>query len=129
MYTSLYFKFYNFLKSKKSNDPTFNASGLIFIMQLIHFLLVMLLLGKFFQFKVPSFSADNSTNKLMFFPIGILWLYFAHKFFSSKLKQTNLERISGVAELNTQKFVILMIVTILIPLYCIIILSGGQIWK
>lgn len=129
MYTTLYFKYYNFLKARKSNDPTFNTSCIIYLTQGIHFFFVALLLGKFLDFKIPSFSADNSTNKLLFFPIGIIWLYFVHKFFSSKLKRTNLEKISGVSELNTQKFIILIIVTILIPLYCIILLSGGQIWK
>lgn len=129
MYTSLYFKFYIFLKSKKSIDPSFNASCLIFIMQFIHLLLVILLLGDFFQFKIPSFNTNNSTNKLMFFPIGLLWLYFTHKFFSSKLKQTDLKKVKCVYELNNSKFFVLISGTILIPQYFIIVLSGGKIWK
>lgn len=129
MYTNLYFKYYNFLKARKSNDPKFNASCIIYLTQVIHFFFVVLFLGKFLYFKIPSFSADNSTNKLLFFPIGIIWLYFVYKIFSSKLKRINLEKIPAVSELNTQKFLILMIVTILIPLYCIIFLSGGEIWK
>ncbi len=129
MYTALYLKFYNFLKSKKTIDPTFNTSCILFIMQLTHFFLVILLLSKMFHFKVPSLSNDNSTNKLLFYPISILWLYLTHKFFSSKLKRTNSEKISCVRDLNNLKFIILIFVTILLPLYGIIIISGGQIWK
>ena len=88
MYTFIFRKIYSFFLSKKNHDPVFNASGLVFIMQLIHFFLLV----KFFGFKAYAFSSDSTINKLWFYPIGIVWLFLVFKFFNSKkdkLKGTN----------------------------------------
>lgn len=128
MYTKLYLQYLNFLKLKKNIDPTFNASCIVFLSQCVHFFLGMLILSKLFDFKISSFSSDNSSNRLFFMPVAAIWLYLVHKTFSAKSKKVDFKK-EKIYELNNLQFLILVVVTILIPLYFIIILSGGQIWK
>ena len=123
MYVFLYKKIYSYLKKNKNSDPIFNGSCLIFIMQGVHFFLLMLILSKLFLFEIFKFSSNNSINKLCFYPIGFLWLYLVFKYF--KNKTTNI-----IVETITKKELIwYFIFLLIIPLYFIIVLSGGKIWR
>ncbi|BCY27418.1 hypothetical protein [Flavobacterium okayamense] len=110
MYTFLYNKFFNFLKSKKSYDPEFNAIGLVFFIQIIHVFLLIKLIG----LKVPAFSKDYMTNKLMFIPFGAVWLYIVYLYFKRKTTQIKFEIVSQ------KHFVILLIFSLLLPLILLI---------
>lgn len=113
MYTFIFRKIYSFFLSKKNHDPVFNASGLVFIMQLIHFFLLV----KIFGFKVYAFSSDSVINKLWFYPIGIVWLFLVFKFFNSKKDELKVETVS------VKDIVLNLILWLLIPLIILIQLS------
>jgi hypothetical protein len=107
----------------KNLDPIFNSVCLIFIIQGVHFFLLMLILSKIFLFEMFKFSSDNSVNKLYFYPIGILWLYLVFRYFKKKTDTIKIET-------TTKKELFLyLLICLLIPLYFIIVLSGGKIWK
>ena len=123
MYIFLYKKIYSYYKLNKNFDPIFNSVCLVFITQVVHFFLLMLILSKIFLFKMYTFSSDSSINKLCFYPIGILWLYLVFRYFKKKTDTVKIET-------TTKKELLLyLIICLLIPLYFIIILSGGKIWK
>lgn len=123
MYVFLYKKNYSYLKKNKNFDPIFNSSCLIFIIQGVHFFLLMLILSKLFLFEIFKFSSDNSINKLCFYPIGLLWLYLVFRYFKNKTTNMKVETTSK------KELIWYLIILLFIPLYFIIILSGGQIWK
>jgi hypothetical protein len=119
----LYKKIYSYFKLNKNFDPIFNSVCLVFIIQGVHFFLLMLILSKIFLLEMYKFSSVNSVNKLYFYPIGIVWLYLIFKYFK-KITQTI------KIETTTKKELFLyLLFCLLIPLYFIIILSGGKIWK
>jgi hypothetical protein len=123
MYIFLYKKIYSYFKLNKNFDPIFNSVCLVFIIQGVHFFLLMLILSKIFLLEMYKFSSVNSVNKLYFYPIGIVWLYLIFKYFK-KITQTI------KIETTTKKELFLyLLFCLLIPLYFIIILSGGKIWK
>ncbi len=129
MYSKLYIKYYNFLNKRKSFDSMFNASCIVFFTQVVHVFLLILIFSKLLKFEIPSFSDNRSINKLYFFPIAILWLYLTHTFFSSKLKNKDFEKKVNKMKITNLNFFTLIIMTILIPLFLVIILSGGKIWQ
>ena len=116
MYVFLYKKNYSYLKKNKNFDPIFNSSCLIFIIQGVHFFLLMLILSKLFLFEIFKFSSDNSINKLYFYPIGLLWLYLVFRYFKNKttkfnnwsqkkVKGSEIEEIlKGIPSLKTSSF-------------------------
>ena len=123
MYVFLYKKVYSYFKMNKNLDPIFNSVCLIFIIQGVHFFLLMLILSKIFLFEMFKFSSDNSLNKLYFYPIGILWLYLVFRYFKKKTDTIKIET-------TTKKELFLyLLICLIIPLYFIIVLSGGKIWK
>jgi len=129
MYSKLYIKYYNFLNKRKSFDSMFNASCIVFFTQVVHVFLLVLIFSKLLKFEIPSFSDNRSINKLYFSPIAILWLYLTHTFFSSKLKNKDFEKKVNKMKITNLNFFTLIIMTILIPLFLVIILSGGKIWQ
>ena len=129
MYSKLYIKYYNFLNKRKSFDSMFNASCIVFFTQVVHVFLLILIFSKLLKFEIPSFSDNRSINKLYFSPIAILWLYLTHTFFSSKLKNKDFEKKVNKMKITNLNFFTLIIMTILIPLFLVIILSGGKIWQ
>ena len=62
-------------------------------------------------------------NKLCFYPIGLLWLYLVFRYFKNKTTNMKVETTSK------KELIWYLIILLFIPLYFIIILSGGQIWK
>jgi len=123
MYVFLYKKIYSYFKMNKNFDPIFNSACLVFIIQGVHFFLLMLILSKIFLLEIFKFSSDNSVNKFYFYPIGILWLYLVFRYFKKKT-------VTIKVEMTTKKELFFyLLFCLLIPLYLIIILSGGKIWK
>ncbi len=123
MYIFLYKKFYSYFKLNKNFDPIFNSVCLVFIIQGVHFFLLMLILSKIFLLEMYKFSSDNSVNKLYFYPIGIVWLYLNFRYFKKKTDIITVEKTSK------KELFLYLLFCLLIPLYSVIILSGGKIWK
>jgi len=123
MYIFLYKKIYSYFKLNKNFDPIFNSVSLVFIMQGVHFFLLMLILSRIFLFEMFKFSSDNSVNKLYFYPIGIVWLYLVFRYFKKKTTTIKVEKITK------KELFLYLLFCLFIPLYGIIILSGGKIWK
>ncbi len=83
----------------------------------------MLILSKIFLLEIFKFSSVNSVNKLYIYPIGIVWLYLNFRYFKKKTDTITVEK-------TTKKELFLyLLFCLLIPLYSVIILSGGKIWK
>lgn len=127
MYSKLYFIIYSFLKSKKNHDPEFNSSLLVFTSQSMHFLLFAAGFKYFMDLEIPKFSSDSGANKLAVFPIGIIWLITVHYYFKNRIDKMS-KRFKKITLTNTQ-FTILIILVIILPLYGVIKLSGGEVWK
>ena len=68
---------------------------------------------------------DNSDNKLAFLPIAIVWLILGYKFYASKVEYL----ISKFKNEKKYNFYIILLFSIFIPLYILIKLSGGSIWR
>ena len=85
MYTWLFSKIYCFYKSKKNHDPVFNTSLLVFFIQGVHFFFCLKILSLLLDFKIFRFSSDSATNKLIFLPLGFLWLILVHIYFKKKV--------------------------------------------
>jgi len=114
MYTFLYKKIYNFLKSrKKVHDAEFNSIGLVFFIQLIHVFLLFKIIG----LNIPSFSKDYMTNKLMFIPFGAIWLYFVFLYLKRKTEKITFENVS------LKHFVLILVFSLVLPLIVLIELS------
>lgn len=111
MYTFLYRKVYNFLKSrKKVNDAEFNSIGLVFFIQLIH----VFLLTKIIGLNIPSFSKDYMTNKLLFMPFGVVWLYLVFLYLKRETKKITFEDVS------LKHFVLILVFSLVLPLIVLI---------
>ncbi|MCY1494283.1 hypothetical protein D3C87_41600 [compost metagenome] len=121
MYTWLFFKIYYFYKQRNNHDPVFNTSLLVFFSQGLHFFLGLKLLSFAFDFKILKFSSDNSTNKLLFFPIGIIWLVLVHIYYKKKVQ--NSKRIRDIKPLNLYQLLGLLFFVVVLPLCIVIILS------
>lgn len=113
MYLFIFKKIYSFLSIRKNYDPLFNSSGIIFFIQLVHFLLFMKIIGTY----IPVFSKDYVANKLLFMPFGAIWLYLVYKYFNLKSKNLKIENVSLI------QFVVILVVLIIIPLIILIQLS------
>ena len=114
MYTFLYKKIYNFLKSrKKVYDTEFNSIGLIFFIQLVH----GFILAKIIGLNIPSFSKDYMTNKLMFMPFGAVWLYLVFLYLKRKTGNIIFENVS------LKHFVLILVFSLVLPLIVLIELS------
>lgn len=125
MYGKIYFSIYRFFKSKNNQDPTFNSACLVFISQVLHFFTLALLISNIFNLTLPVFSEDNTVNKWFFFPIAIIWLFIIHKFFEKRIEDLN-KKFQNEKEYN---FYLLITVVVIIPLFAVIKLSGGSLWK
>jgi hypothetical protein len=123
MYIFLYKKIYSYFKLNKNFDPIFNSVCLVFIIQGVHFFLLMLILSRIFLLEMFKFSSVYSVNKLYFYPIGIVWLYLNFRYFKKKTDTITVEKTSK------KELFLYLLFCLLIPLYFIIILSGGKIWK
>ena len=123
MYTWLFSKIYYFYKSKKNHDPIFNTSLLVFFTQGVHFLLCLKILSLLLDFKIFRFSSDSSTNKLIFLPLGFLWLIFVHIYFKKKVHV--LDKTKGSNPLTIYQLLGLIFIVLGLPLYITIKLSGG----
>lgn len=114
MYTFLYKKIYNFLKSrKKVYDAEFNSIGLIFFIQFIH----VILLAKIIGLDIPSFSKDYMTNKLIFMPFGAVWLYLVFLYLKRRTGKIIFENVS------LKHFVLILAFYLVLPLIVLIELS------
>ena len=125
MYTRLFNLFYVFFVRKKTQDPIFDSSCLIFIAQVIHFCFLLLLLSKILNFEILFFSKNNSNNKLAILPFASIWLYFTYKYFKNRINIS----ISKYEDKSNSYFMIIIFIVIFIPLYLVIKLSGGSLWK
>ena len=128
MYGKLYYHIYKYLENKRNFDSTFNSACLVFITQLIHILLFFSILNNFFGIRLNSMSDSNFDNKLLFFPIGAIWLILVDLFFKRRLDIYN-KKYSNSKTLNKRMFIFMLIVVLFIPLYITIRLSGGVLWK
>jgi len=128
MYNWLFFKIYNFYKYRNNHDPLLNSASLVFFAQGVHFFLFLLVFKSIVGFDIPKFSSDNSENKLAFMPISFLWFIIVYIYYENKLKQ-EIKSIPEPKILKLYELLILIFMVIFIPLYFIIKLSGGQIWK
>lgn len=127
MYSWLFFKIYDYFKSRNNDDSVFNASLLVFFAQIVHVTVLLLSFSKIFSFDMPRFSTDNATNKLFIIPIVALWSVFVHIFYKRKVKKQELS--NNINPIKLYQLILLIFVVIFIPLYIGIRLSGGQIWK
>lgn len=129
MFSKLYFIYYSFLKSKKSFDPTFNAVSVVYLTQVIYFFVISILFGKVFGYGIPKFNSSGSINKILFLPFAILWFYFCFRYFRNSLLKSDLKKVLEKNKIGNAKVLVIFILTFIIPLYLLIILSGGQVWK
>jgi|SRR5690554_4616312 len=127
MYNWLFFKIYDYYRNKDNDDPTLNASGLVFIAQGIHVAALLLIFSKIFHFDIPGFSTEKSINKLFFIPILYLWVTFVNRYYKNKVK--NRQFRNNIDPVSLYKLILIVFIIILIPLYFVIRLSGGQIWR
>lgn len=127
MYQWLFFKIYDYYKSKGNNDPTFNSSLLIFFAQVVHIAVLLFGISKVFQFSIPFVSTDKTINKIIFIPILYLWSVFVSKYYKNKIKKY--QPNNDVRPINIYQLLLIIFVVIFIPLYIGIRLSGGQIWR
>ncbi len=127
MYSKLYFIIYSFFKSKKNHDPVFNCACLVFIAQLVHVFLLLQGIKYLIDFDIPKYSSNSDTNKLAFFPIGIIWLIIVHYFFKNRIDK--MSKKYSIPVISKMKFIILLIIVIILPLYGVIKLSGGDVWQ
>jgi hypothetical protein len=126
MYFWILCEYYNYLKLKNNSDPLFNAVGIIFITQVIHFGLIAIIIRNFFNINLFVLEIDNINNKLAFFPVGIVWLVFTYFYYKRRINKHKFEYQNSVYFF---KPLLIFIVTALIPLYIAINLSGGEIWQ
>ena len=128
MYSWLFNGIYNFLNKKtKDIDPKFSASGIVFISQIAHFALIIMIIQHFADIELPRFSKESFYNKLGLFPIGIIWLILIHVFFKKNFDK--IQSKYGKKAFNRLQFLGLILISVLIPIYIAIKISGGQIWK
>lgn len=127
MYNWFFFKIYYFYKSKNNHDPIFNTSILVFFAQGLHFFVILSALQYFLDFDIPTFSSDNSKNKAVFIPIGLIWLILVYFFYRKNVKSLGVKYNSR--PLKLYELLKLLFIIIVIPLYLCIRLSGGQVWK
>ncbi len=125
MYTWLFFKIYDYYRSKNNDDPVFNSSTLVSIAQGVHVILLLSVLSKFFDFNSIWGDSNKSISKFFYIPIFCIWLVLVYRYYRNKVKSTRpLE-----APISLYKLIIIIFVVIIIPIYFIIKLSGGEIWR
>jgi|SRR5690554_4452755 len=105
MYNWLFFKIYDYYKSKNNNDPSFNSSLLVFFAQLVHFAVLVFGISKIFHFNIPWISADKATNKIIFIPFLYLWSVLVSKFYKNKAKNRQLN--DSIKPINFYQFLLL----------------------
>ncbi len=127
MYSRLYYIIYTFFKTKKNHDPEFNTAGIVFIAQVIHLFLILVTIRYFTNFEIPKYSSNSIYNKLAFFPLGIAWLIIVHRFFSQRIEKMT-TRFNKKVLTNVQ-FTLLIVIVLILPLYALIKISGGEVWK
>lgn len=126
MYTWLFFKFYDYFRSKNNDDPLFNSVGVVFFAQVVHISLLALIMSKIFDFKNPVFSSDNSTNKMFLLPYMGLFLIMIFYYYKRKIEKYTYT--GNGKSIKLSKLILIVFLVILIPLYFVIKLSGGEIW-
>lgn len=122
MYDWFFYRVYQYLKNKNNHDAQFNATTLTFIVQVVHFISILLLASNLMSYKIPKIK-----SKWSFFPLGIIWLILLFWYFKKRLE--TFENKFDNETLTKKQFLILLIFVLLLPLLLIIKLSGGQIWK
>ena len=127
MYNWLFFKVYDYYRSKNNDDPVFNSSTLVFIAQGVHVILLLLVLSKFIDFSSIWGSSDKSISKFFYIPIFCIWLVLVYRYYRNKAKLTRPLEVQ--APLSLYKLIVIIFVIIIIPIYFIIKLSGGEVWK
>ena len=127
MYNWLFFKVYNYFKNKNNDDPLFNSVGLVFFAQIVHISLLILIFSKIFDFKIPAFSTDNSTNKMLLLPFMGVLLVLTYFYYKRKVNKNNFK--NNDKPISLYKLILIIFLVIFIPLYFIIKLSGGEVWK
>jgi len=128
MYGILYYKIYKFLESKKNHDPVFNAVTVIFLFQILHFSIGLLIVKKITGYTLPNHNEYSSYGKYTLLPFCFIWIAIAYYYFKSKLEDYK-EKYKNDKVISNIQFAIYFLVLFLIPLYAAIKLSGGQIWK
>src|SRR5690554_1000440 len=127
MYNWLFFKVYGYYKSKDNDDPLFNSIGPVFFAQVVHVSLIVLVFSKIFHFEIPVLSTNSSINKILLLPLMGLWLVFIYFYYKSKSKSYDFDK--SHPPISIYKLILIVFIIILIPLYFVIRLSGGQIWR
>lgn len=130
MYTKLYFTYFSFLRSRKSVDPKFEAVSIVFLTQVVHFFIILLLVGIILEVNtIPRFSETRATNRFLFLPIAAIWYYLCFHYLRNKLEKLNPKNQLSKYDIGGWATLALFTISFLLPLYILIILSGGQIWK
>ncbi len=101
--------------------------GLFFFAQVVHISLLALIFSKIFDFRIPVFSSDNSTNKMLLLPFMGLFLILIFYYYKRKIKKYTYT--DNGKSINLFKLILIVFLVVLIPLYLVIKLSGGEIWK
>jgi hypothetical protein len=127
MYNWFFYTLYNYFQNKKNYNPLFHSVALVAFAQVIHFCLLSLIIAKLVNFDLKSFSNENSINKLTIFPFALIWLYLIERHYKNKVENKNLKFSKKVYKLF--ELILISIIFIFIPLFFLIKLSGGQIWK
>mgnify|MGYP003611010126 CR=1 FL=1 len=127
MYNWLFFKIFLFYKSKNNDNPIFNTSALVCFTQIVHGMVLLILLSKFFSFDIPSFRQSYFFNKLYIMPFVLIWLIIIFFFYKKKLKK--IEFKDDVEPMKSYYFALLIFIIVFIPLYIGIKMSGGEIWQ
>lgn len=128
MYTYLFKNFYVFFKSRKNPEAVFNSSLLVFLAQGIHFFLLYALVENIFEFRIVELISERkSVSKIYFLPFVFIWMFLVERYF--KNKSNHIKDIEFNKTMNIYQFLILLFSVLVLPLYIVIKLSGGEIWK
>ena len=70
--------------------------------------------GKIIGLNIPSFSKDYMTNKLLFMPFGVVWLYLVFLYLKRETKKITFEDVS------LKHFVLILVFSLVLPLIVLI---------
>lgn len=81
------------------------------------------------NFDVPALSEDRGTNKILFCIIVVPWIFVVYIFLKNKLAKEDLKILLKKYDYGNLKVLMIFVISFLIPLYILIIATGGQVWK
>jgi hypothetical protein len=122
MYSWLFFNINSYFLKKKNSDYFWDSIAFVFFAQIIHFLLLISILDNliFNDEIIVSVRESPFNNKVFYFIILGIWIFFTFKYFKNKCLKISIEQLIDV---TLKKILIIFIFVHLIPLLFLIIIS------